>query len=659
MSDRLPHPRKPGQGRALKYLGLSMIAVGASYTLWHVYQAWVGVPGGVNKGDGFKIPSGVESLLFMSWLGASAVLLKKAKSLEAEQAEARLNRDLRPPVLLLRSFNDDGVVVGTPGYGTQMFAQPVTLEEAIAQVLHQVGPVIAIGRPGEPHAPLGAAREYVSNEAWQGTVQGWLEKAKLVVMVMGSLADKRGLTWELERVRDSGGFRKLLLVMPPKNPDDCRRRWSEYREFFGDALPAYEGGEILAYFGSGRYPEIVKADLSQVDLRIVETSDVCLQVYVASLTKLLERVGRQIHESKLDSETQVCCPQCSMPLGPHELIDMPCQQCIGVPSSSSVGHPLDEVKPLEPVVLAPKVATGDGEVSEDQPRRTYIPADGPKRASWTSRLNVAWCAGIFLAVIVAGFGIMAYLDADSEKAFLLSQLKEKQQVNAEAIDLGNQVDGVQYGTVRVEGGERRPVAARFAHVGDGEKRRISVEWVLGESETVVNNEIRETVRKFGLEPASVSLTRAPRGVGYVGSVTAKSGERYEVLEVFNDGRDRALSSYHKVTLSPASYSCWAQNILTRDLKEQITAVTDFQPKATIWAKDGQTHERASKGLGAYTGLLDLADFGGQKAYFSATARTSAGRQLQLELEIVNPLNLPGMSSPSQSGPSFNLRWKNE
>ena len=45
-------------------------------------------------------------------------------------------------------------------------------EQELAALLQSVGPVIGIGQPGETLPDLGAARMYVSDDAWRATVDG-------------------------------------------------------------------------------------------------------------------------------------------------------------------------------------------------------------------------------------------------------------------------------------------------------------------------------------------------------------------------------------------------------------------------------------------------------------------------------------------------------
>ena len=71
-------------------------------------------------------------------------------------------KDKRPPVLFLRSFNDEDMALQRR---LDMFIRVLnisrTLEELVVDRIWSVGPVVAIGRPIAELSPLGAAREYI------------------------------------------------------------------------------------------------------------------------------------------------------------------------------------------------------------------------------------------------------------------------------------------------------------------------------------------------------------------------------------------------------------------------------------------------------------------------------------------------------------------
>lgn len=120
---------------------------------------------------------------------------------EAASAEEAMRLDPRPPVVYLRSFQDDGQALHAPfdpgGMGRRIAGILLrTPEQELADALAHVGPVIAIGKPGERLPELGAARLYVPHEAWQARVHALLDAAALVVLRVGG---SEGVRWEIEQ----------------------------------------------------------------------------------------------------------------------------------------------------------------------------------------------------------------------------------------------------------------------------------------------------------------------------------------------------------------------------------------------------------------------------------------------------------------------------
>ena len=137
--------------------------------------------------------------------------------------EARL-RDWRPPVLLLRSFKDDMLQLTPPWYRSAA-GRAWNFEELLTGQLWTQGPVIAIGRPGEPVPPVGAAREYVSDEKWQSQAVRMMQDASWIVMIVG---ETEGLGWEIKRVQDLQMTEKLVLVFPPVPIAESASRWEAF-----------------------------------------------------------------------------------------------------------------------------------------------------------------------------------------------------------------------------------------------------------------------------------------------------------------------------------------------------------------------------------------------------------------------------------------------
>lgn len=146
------------------------------------------------------------------------------KELGARSAASAMALDPRPPILYLRSFQDDRVtakgrefasIVGGSGLLTLLGLVTLTLteteEEQLAKALKRAGPVIAIGQPGEPLPGLGAARAYLNNADWHEWVHQYMSKAQLVVLRAG---DTDGLWWELGSVAEQVKPGKLAILLP-------------------------------------------------------------------------------------------------------------------------------------------------------------------------------------------------------------------------------------------------------------------------------------------------------------------------------------------------------------------------------------------------------------------------------------------------------------
>lgn len=176
-----------------------------------------------------------------------------SKKLTARSAEETLARDPRAPVLLLRSFRYDtdrtlrqwgvrlaaGLIGGHP--------QTTSPEQALVGELGVIGPVVAIGKPGERLPKLGAARLYVADDQWQDKVRELSSRAALTVLGIG---ESDGLFWELERIVGQADPTRVLLYEPPlaKERDGIYARFVERaNRVLPRSLPAQLG--IARYIG--------------------------------------------------------------------------------------------------------------------------------------------------------------------------------------------------------------------------------------------------------------------------------------------------------------------------------------------------------------------------------------------------------------------------
>jgi hypothetical protein len=112
-------------------------------------------------------------------------------------------RDRRAPIVYLRSFQDDAAGAG----------QESRLEAAFSNEARRIGPFVAIAQPGA--APVrGAARVSFSGDAWREAVTGYMDQARIIVMVASWT---QGLVWELQTLIENGHANKLVLLFPPRD----------------------------------------------------------------------------------------------------------------------------------------------------------------------------------------------------------------------------------------------------------------------------------------------------------------------------------------------------------------------------------------------------------------------------------------------------------
>lgn len=114
-----------------------------------------------------------------------------------QSASETLKSDRRPPTLYLRSFAGE--------------ADTNFEEVALAEVVAEIGPMVAIGRPGDELPPLGATRDYLPDRDWKAHVQHLMDQSSLVILVAG---ETDGLTWELSECYRRIKHNRLLVMVP-------------------------------------------------------------------------------------------------------------------------------------------------------------------------------------------------------------------------------------------------------------------------------------------------------------------------------------------------------------------------------------------------------------------------------------------------------------
>lgn len=194
-----PHSAK--WGRRLVRVGGALLGTGA---LMFLASRFIGrsEPRVSYQGGGYNVVLGWRDWLFIVGGGLGVVgypLLRLGKSLRARSAPDTLSEDGRRPVLYLRSFSGESWLRSS-------------LEERIQPLFQEkVGPVVAIGRPGERLVVPGAARIYVDGDVWQAEVSRLLAEAGCVIWRFGRTP---GASWEFSRLGKLPDPTRLLLIIP-------------------------------------------------------------------------------------------------------------------------------------------------------------------------------------------------------------------------------------------------------------------------------------------------------------------------------------------------------------------------------------------------------------------------------------------------------------
>lgn len=184
---------------------------------------------------------------FLLWLvgGLLALLLgttlvQQGQGIAAPRFEEVMAKAKAAPILYLRSFKseDSDIPPRTATFRDDVFgrllarAWPIAIvvwlfvamvrfvrfvtgtgsqrvEERIAPILQQFGPLVAIGRPGDPVASLGAARAYVDDDSWQQFIIDMLDSAQMVVIQVESTD---GTWWEFTQAMQRVPPERLLMM---------------------------------------------------------------------------------------------------------------------------------------------------------------------------------------------------------------------------------------------------------------------------------------------------------------------------------------------------------------------------------------------------------------------------------------------------------------
>ncbi len=171
--------------------------------------------------------------------GVRAVL--EGRRLSQETADEKLRYDRRPPVVFLRAFEAEPWGLDSIFGFTRRFQllpdnygeyQGIVGQQRFAKEMDEIGPFIALGRPGEKLPGFGAARKYVSDSDWKDTITDWSSRAALIVIWARPPKKGPGFDWELRTMVELDLAERILLVCPARESE-----YQRFREAAGQIFP--------------------------------------------------------------------------------------------------------------------------------------------------------------------------------------------------------------------------------------------------------------------------------------------------------------------------------------------------------------------------------------------------------------------------------------
>ncbi len=236
---------------ALYFLISGVVFIGA------VSQLIVGV---FLFGTGPDLESTANYLFCCAIAALSVWFFRRGLRATQPSAEDVLQEDERPPVLYLRSFEHDSQTraVSDHKLGMPDFLPDPRAEDTIAPLLNTLGPMIALGRPGEKLPETGAYRLYVNDDERRDKVRELLAKAKLVVLLAD--AETADALWEVQTCLEMLRPEQLVLYFPfkPKVQEQVYSRFRDAtRTYFPKALPENLDDGVFMKFGENWSPQLV------------------------------------------------------------------------------------------------------------------------------------------------------------------------------------------------------------------------------------------------------------------------------------------------------------------------------------------------------------------------------------------------------------------
>jgi hypothetical protein len=257
---------------------------------------------GMTSGRLGAIGGGVTALIGTLAARRGVRLFNRDRQIETATTDNKCEaNDNRPPVLYLRSFKDDAITAAAVSSGAAWGGLAVkTEEEQLAKVLTAIGPVVAIGKPGEELPELGARRIYLRSEEWKERVSELMRKAALVVLRPG---ETPSVWWEISEVMKQVRPERRLLVLSFDSAQYADFQ-QEFQKMCGFMLPTYRVNKPLklgsihafVYFNTDGLPKFVGINTNLVPFLRRAVRERLVPYFSVALRPLLVRIGVIWHQ---------------------------------------------------------------------------------------------------------------------------------------------------------------------------------------------------------------------------------------------------------------------------------------------------------------------------------------------------------------------------
>ena len=193
--------------------------------------------------------------LFIVWGGFGVIaIFVRCRTLAKRYAldpQSVVLKDERQPILYLRSFKQDR------DGGGRDYAKKTEL--SLTSALSDIGPLVAVGEPGEELPPLGATRFYFENHEWKERVKELMSMSGLVVI---HPSNTDGVEWEIAAVKQNVPPERIVFVLASWLSLKRYGRRIEYdllsaqlKDLMGISLPAKADGYYFLYFTEDWSPQ--------------------------------------------------------------------------------------------------------------------------------------------------------------------------------------------------------------------------------------------------------------------------------------------------------------------------------------------------------------------------------------------------------------------